>query len=76
MLLSLDYASEDNKQIRDLLLQCFHRPIYIRNDDVSRAIRRLCFILVVVSLSLSCQPDDVRIVTGKAIPGVSFQLER
>lgn len=35
MLLSLDYTSEDNKQIVDLLLQCFHRPIYIRNDDVS-----------------------------------------
>lgn len=35
VLLSLDYASEDNKQIVDLLLQCFHRPIYIRNDDVS-----------------------------------------
>lgn len=35
VLLSLDYTSEDNKQIVDLLLQCFHRPIYIRNDDVS-----------------------------------------
>ena len=38
MLLSLDYTSEDNKQIIDLLLQCFHRPTYIRNDDVSRTI--------------------------------------
>ncbi|TKS87656.1 G2 Chromosome-associated protein [Collichthys lucidus] len=36
VLLSLDYASEDNKQIRDLLLQCFHRPTYIRNDDGKR----------------------------------------
>ncbi|XP_030254923.1 condensin-2 complex subunit G2 isoform X1 [Sparus aurata] len=36
VLLSLDYTSEDNKQIVDLLLQCFHRPIYIRNDDGKR----------------------------------------
>nr|CBN82048.1 Condensin-2 complex subunit G2 [Dicentrarchus labrax] len=36
VLLSLDYTSEDNKQIIDLLLQCFHRPIYIRNDDGKR----------------------------------------
>ncbi|TNN70777.1 Condensin-2 complex subunit G2 [Liparis tanakae] len=36
VLLSLDYTSEENKQIVDLLLQCFHRPNYIRNDDVSR----------------------------------------
>ncbi|GAA6215069.1 condensin-2 complex subunit G2 [Lates japonicus] len=36
VLLSLDYTSEDNKQIIDLLLQCFHRPVYIRNDDGKR----------------------------------------
>lgn len=36
MLLTLDYTSEDNQQIIDLLLQCFHRPVFIRNDDVSR----------------------------------------
>ncbi|XP_026217742.1 condensin-2 complex subunit G2 isoform X2 [Anabas testudineus] len=36
VLLSLDYTSEANKQIVDLLLQCFHRPIYIRNDDGKR----------------------------------------
>ncbi|XP_044196276.1 condensin-2 complex subunit G2 isoform X1 [Thunnus albacares] len=36
VLLSLDYTSEDNKEIIDLLLQCFHRPIYIRNDDGKR----------------------------------------
>ncbi|XP_070842311.1 condensin-2 complex subunit G2 isoform X1 [Chaetodon trifascialis] len=36
VLLSLDYASEDNKQIIDLLLQCFHSPVYIRNDDGKR----------------------------------------
>ncbi|KAM4533926.1 condensin-2 complex subunit G2 isoform 1-T2 [Odontesthes bonariensis] len=36
VLLSLDYTSEDNKQIIDLLLQCFHRPTYIRNDDGKR----------------------------------------
>lgn len=42
MLLSLDYTSEDNKQIIDLLLQCFHRPIFIRNDDVSTVILSDC----------------------------------
>ncbi|XP_029313120.1 LOW QUALITY PROTEIN: condensin-2 complex subunit G2 [Cottoperca gobio] len=36
VLLSLDYTSEDNKPIIDLLLQCFHRPIYMRNDDGKR----------------------------------------
>ncbi|XP_032360286.1 condensin-2 complex subunit G2 [Etheostoma spectabile] len=36
VLWSLDYTSEDNKQIIDLLIQCFHRPIYIRNDDGKR----------------------------------------
>lgn len=36
VLLSLDYTAEDNKQIIDLLLQCFHRPVFIRNDDVSQ----------------------------------------
>ena len=47
VLLSLDYMSEDNKQIVDLLLQCFHRPIYIRNDDVSslRFSLTVCFLL-------------------------------
>nr|XP_019943442.1 PREDICTED: condensin-2 complex subunit G2 [Paralichthys olivaceus] len=36
VLLSLDYTSEDNKQIVDLLLQCFHLPVYMRNDDGKR----------------------------------------
>ncbi|XP_034562667.1 condensin-2 complex subunit G2 isoform X2 [Notolabrus celidotus] len=36
VLLSLDYTAEDNRQIIDLLIQCFHRPIYIRNDDGKR----------------------------------------
>ncbi|XP_017261883.1 condensin-2 complex subunit G2 isoform X2 [Kryptolebias marmoratus] len=36
VLLSLDYALEDNNQINDLLLQCFHRPTFIRNDDGKR----------------------------------------
>lgn len=85
MLLSLDYTSEENKQIIDLLLQCFHRPAHIRNDDVSYAQPlRTCFhdslpalfIFIVVASLSSCQSDDVYIVTGKAIPGVSFQLER
>ncbi|KAF7669955.1 hypothetical protein LDENG_00105460 [Lucifuga dentata] len=36
VLLCLDFTSEDNKQIIDLLLECFHRPVYIRNDDGKR----------------------------------------
>ncbi|XP_069015631.1 condensin-2 complex subunit G2 [Embiotoca jacksoni] len=36
VLLSLDYTSEDNSQIIDLLLQCFHRPVYFKNDDGKR----------------------------------------
>nr|XP_046227928.1 condensin-2 complex subunit G2 isoform X2 [Scatophagus argus] len=36
VLSSLDYTSEDNKQIIDLLLQCFQRPVYLRNDDGKR----------------------------------------
>uniref|UniRef100_A0A3Q0SAQ6 Non-SMC condensin II complex, subunit G2 n=1 Tax=Amphilophus citrinellus TaxID=61819 RepID=A0A3Q0SAQ6_AMPCI len=36
VLLSLDYTSEENKQIIDLLLQCFHHPTHIRNDDGKR----------------------------------------
>ncbi|XP_047204958.1 condensin-2 complex subunit G2 isoform X1 [Girardinichthys multiradiatus] len=35
VLTSLDYTSED-KQITDLLLQCFHRPAHIKNDDGKR----------------------------------------
>lgn len=40
VLLTLDYTSEDNQQITDLLLQCFQRPIFIRNDDVSRLMHK------------------------------------
>ncbi|KAM7390336.1 hypothetical protein PAMA_008488 [Pampus argenteus] len=36
VLLSIDYTSNDNKQIIDLLLQCFHRHIYITNEDGKR----------------------------------------
>uniref|UniRef100_A0A3P9KMK7 Non-SMC condensin II complex, subunit G2 n=1 Tax=Oryzias latipes TaxID=8090 RepID=A0A3P9KMK7_ORYLA len=36
VLLTLDYMSEDHKQIKDLLLQCFQRPAYIRSDDGKR----------------------------------------
>ncbi|XP_060950059.1 condensin-2 complex subunit G2 [Limanda limanda] len=36
VLLRLDYTSEDNKQIVDLLLQCFQHPVYVRNDDGKR----------------------------------------
>ncbi|KAK2859568.1 hypothetical protein Q5P01_004188 [Channa striata] len=36
VLLSLDYTAEENKQIIDLLSQCFHRPTYIRHDDGKR----------------------------------------
>lgn len=34
VLLTLDYTAEDNKEMMDLLLQCFHRPMFIKNDDV------------------------------------------
>ncbi|XP_068604177.1 condensin-2 complex subunit G2 [Brachionichthys hirsutus] len=33
---SLDYSSEDNKQIVDALLQSFHRPTSVRSDDGKR----------------------------------------
>ncbi|KAM4718590.1 LOW QUALITY PROTEIN: condensin-2 complex subunit G2 [Anableps anableps] len=36
VLMSLDYTSENSKQIIDLLLQCFHHPTHIRNDDGKR----------------------------------------
>lgn len=36
VLTSLEYASENNKQIIDLLLQFFQRPTHIRNDDGKR----------------------------------------
>lgn len=34
VLLTLDYTTEDNKEMIDLLLQCFNRPVFIKNDDV------------------------------------------
>lgn len=36
VLLTLDYNSDQTKEITDVLLQCFQRPIYIRNDDGKR----------------------------------------
>uniref|UniRef100_A0A3B3BD34 Non-SMC condensin II complex, subunit G2 n=1 Tax=Oryzias melastigma TaxID=30732 RepID=A0A3B3BD34_ORYME len=36
VLLSLDHTSDDNQQIKELLLQCFQRPAYIRSDDGKR----------------------------------------
>ncbi|XP_039646842.1 condensin-2 complex subunit G2 isoform X3 [Perca fluviatilis] len=36
VLWSLDYTSEDNKQIINLLIDCFLHPIYIRSDDGKR----------------------------------------
>ncbi|XP_028288845.1 condensin-2 complex subunit G2 [Parambassis ranga] len=36
VLLGLDYTREENQQITDLLLQCFHSPFYIRSDDGKR----------------------------------------
>lgn len=46
MLLSLDYTSEENKEVLDLLLQCFHRPVYIRNDDVSEVRVQLLYLFL------------------------------
>ncbi|KAJ0059729.1 hypothetical protein NL108_011219, partial [Boleophthalmus pectinirostris] len=36
VVLTLDYNSDDNKEIADLLLQCFYRSDIIRNDDGKR----------------------------------------
>ncbi|XP_034024077.1 condensin-2 complex subunit G2 [Thalassophryne amazonica] len=36
VVLGLDFTSDDNKQLVDLLLQCFQRPFYIRHDDGKR----------------------------------------
>ncbi|KAJ0022850.1 hypothetical protein NQD34_014984 [Periophthalmus magnuspinnatus] len=36
VVLTLDYNSDDNKEITDLLLQCFYRTDIIRNDDGKR----------------------------------------
>uniref|UniRef100_A0A8C6UVV3 Non-SMC condensin II complex, subunit G2 n=1 Tax=Neogobius melanostomus TaxID=47308 RepID=A0A8C6UVV3_9GOBI len=36
VLLTVDYDSDENKEITDLLLQCFYRPDFIRNDDGKR----------------------------------------
>ncbi|XP_072307058.1 condensin-2 complex subunit G2 [Eucyclogobius newberryi] len=36
VVLTLDYTSDDNKEITDLLLQCFYRSDMIRNDDGKR----------------------------------------
>lgn len=80
MLLSLDYEAEDNKEIINLLLECFQRPIYLRNEDVSNVIFSCSMYLheslSLFSLCLSCHTDYVCVVAGKAIPGVSLQLER
>lgn len=34
VLLTLDYTAEDNNEMIDLLLECFHRPLFIKNDNV------------------------------------------
>ncbi|KAM9333341.1 condensin-2 complex subunit G2 isoform 1-T2 [Pholidichthys leucotaenia] len=36
VLLTLSYNSEENKEIINLLLQCFHFPAYYKNDDGKR----------------------------------------
>lgn len=72
VLLTLDSTSEDNKEMIDLLLRCFNRPVFLKNDDVRRdsVALSLCWAL------LSCWLDDAHVVAGKAVPGLSFQLER
>ena len=71
VLLTLDYTSEDNKEMIDLLLQCFNRPVFIKNDDVRWESVALSFLLGL----LSWQINDMHVVTGKAVPGLSLQLE-
>ncbi|XP_056869184.1 condensin-2 complex subunit G2 isoform X1 [Takifugu flavidus] len=36
VLLTLDYTAEDNNEMIDLLLECFHRPMFIKNDNGKR----------------------------------------
>ncbi|XP_077365081.1 condensin-2 complex subunit G2 isoform X2 [Festucalex cinctus] len=36
VLSSVDYASEDGKQLAEQLVRCFQRPAFIRNDDSKR----------------------------------------
>lgn len=43
VLQTLDYTAEDNKEMIDLLLQCFHRPMFIKNDDVGCDSVAACF---------------------------------
>ncbi|KAM4543917.1 condensin-2 complex subunit G2 [Fundulus diaphanus] len=57
----LDYTSEDNKQIIDLLLQCFHRPTHIRSDDGKR------FLVFLFSWNV----DFIRVIHGS----IKNQLE-
>lgn len=71
VLLTLDYTSEDNKEMIDLLLQCFNQPVFIQNDDV----RCDSVVLSLFLALLSCRLDDVHVLTGKAVPGLSLQLE-
>lgn len=63
VLLSLDHTSDDNQQIKELLLQCFQRPAYIRSDDVSPSMfSHFVFcdsqLVIIVAAALSCQTDD------------------
>lgn len=61
VLTSLEYASENNKQIIDSLLQFFHHPTHIRNDDVSAvSCYRSCDFVLKLSvwLSVSCHREN------------------
>lgn len=49
VLLTLDYTSEDNKEMIDLLLQCFNRPVFIKNDDVRCDSVALCLLVALLS---------------------------
>nr|XP_020457943.1 condensin-2 complex subunit G2 isoform X2 [Monopterus albus] len=54
VLMSLDYTSEDNRQIIDLLLKCFQHPVFIRHDEGKR------FLVYIFSWNVSF----IRIIQG------------
>lgn len=72
VLLSVDYAAEETKEMINLLEDGFVCPSFFRHDDVSATIVTpdcLPFPLLAVSCLIS-------VVPGKALPGFPVQLER
>lgn len=75
VLLSVDYAAEETKEMINLLEDGFVCPNFFRHDDVSEKI------VTPVSLPFpffDCEPPDLGDFSfpGKALPGFPVQLER